>query len=114
MRRLQPSYAPVRTALVAAAFPGSPALDANLHDRVRRQLAEWFGSTTADSTHLRTDVIPHGQPLQRPPLNRRQTVTLGQGLFLCGDHRDTAWIQGAMFSGQRTAAAVLRRLRGVA
>jgi len=33
-------------------------------------------------------------------------------MFVCGDHRDTASLQGAMFSGERTAAAVLRRLRG--
>ena len=114
MSEVQPSYAPAGRSLVAAAVPGPSALEPGLDDRVRRQLAGWFGSTTADWTHLRTDVIPHGQPLQRPPLNPRQAVTLGQGLFVCGDHRDTASIQGAMFSGERTAAAVLRRLRGVA
>jgi hypothetical protein len=30
---------------------------------------------------------------------------------VCGDHRDTAAIQGALFSGKRTAAAVLSELR---
>ncbi len=114
MSEVQPSYAPAGRALVAAAVPGPSALDPKLDDRVRDQLADWFGSTTADWTHLRTDVIPHGQPLQRPPLNTKQSVTLGQGLFVCGDHRDTASIQGAMFSGERTAEAVLRRLRGIA
>jgi len=29
-----------------------------------------------------------------------------EGLFVCGDHRDTASIQGAMISGRRAAAAV--------
>lgn len=114
MSEVQPSYAPRGRALVAAAVPGPSALEADMEAKVRRQLAGWFGSTTTDWTHLRTDVIPHGQPLQRPPLNPRQAVTLGQGLFVCGDHRDTASIQGAMFSGERTAEAVLRRLRGVA
>ena len=33
----------------------------------RRQLARWFGSTAAEWDHLRTDVIPHGQPAQAPP-----------------------------------------------
>jgi hypothetical protein len=61
--------------------------------------------------HLRTDVIPHGQPAQAPPLHPKQRVALGDGLFVCGDHRDTASIQGAMFSGERTAAAVARFLR---
>jgi hypothetical protein len=62
--------------------------------------------------HLRTDVIPHGQPLQSPPFDPKRAVDLGGGLFVCGDHRDTASIQGAMFSGERTADAVVRFLAG--
>jgi hypothetical protein len=95
-------------ALIAAAVPGPGALRPNLSERVREQLARWLGASTSDLTHLRTDVIPHGQPVQTPPLNPRRRVDLGDGLFVCGDHRDTASIQGAMFSGERTAAAVLR------
>jgi hypothetical protein len=37
-------------------------------------------------------------------------VDLGHGMFVCGDHRDTASLQGAMFSGERTAQAVLAHL----
>ena len=54
----------------------------------------------------------YGQPLQRPPFHPKQRVALGGGLFVCGDHRDTSSTQGAMFSGERTASAVLRHLRG--
>jgi phytoene dehydrogenase-like protein len=109
---VQPSYAPAGRSLVAAAVPGPQALVPGLTARVQAQLAEWFGIGESDLTHLRTDVIPHGQPDQRPPLNLHRRVDLGDGLFVCGDHRDTASTQGAMFSGERTAAAVLRRLRG--
>ena len=59
-------------------------------------------------------MIPHGQPLQNAPLKLKQRVSLGDGLFVCGDHRDTASLQGAMYSGQRTAAAVLSHLRACA
>jgi hypothetical protein len=45
-------------------------------------------------------------------LHPRRRVDLGDGLFVCGDHRDTASIQGAMFGGERTAAAILTRLAG--
>jgi hypothetical protein len=38
-------------------------------------------------------------PAERP-------VRLREGLFVCGDHRDTASIQGAMFSGRRCGLAV--------
>ncbi|MFM7871794.1 MAG: FAD-dependent oxidoreductase [Actinomycetota bacterium] len=34
-------------------------------------------------------------------------MALGEGLFVCGDHRDTASIQGALYSGRRCAEAVL-------
>ena len=110
--RAAPSYAPAGRALVAAAVPGPAALDQGIMGQVREQLARWFDSGTADWEHLRTDVIEHGQPAQRPPLDPKQPVALGDGVFVCGDHRDTASIQGAMFSGGRTASAVLEHLRG--
>jgi len=106
LSNVAPSYAPTGRSLVAAAVPGPDALDPGLTDRVTDQLARWFGSTTADWEHLRTDVVPHGQPAQAPPFAPRQRVDLGGGRFVCGDHRDTASLQGAMFSGGRTAAAV--------
>lgn len=111
MSEVAPSYAPPGRALVAAAVPGPAALAGDLEVRAREQLASWFGSSTTDWELLRTDVIPHGQPAQAPPLHPRQRVGLGEGLFVCGDHRDTASLQGAMFSGERTARAVLARLR---
>jgi hypothetical protein len=36
----------------------------------------------------------------------RRPVELGDSLFVAGDHRDTASIQGALVSGRRTAASV--------
>ncbi|MDO8362655.1 MAG: NAD(P)/FAD-dependent oxidoreductase [Actinomycetota bacterium] len=111
MTEVAPSYAPAGRALIAAAIPGPDALHPTVTARVREQLARWFGSATGDWQHLRTDVIPHGQPAQAPPMNPKQPVALGDGRFVCGDHRDTASIQGAMFSGGRTAIAVLAHLR---
>jgi phytoene dehydrogenase-like protein len=112
MSEVSPSYAPAGRALVAAAVPGPGALGPNVTGQVREQLARWFDSGTADWEHLRTDVIPHGQPAQGPPLHPKQPVALGEGVFVCGDHRDTASIQGAMFSGGRAASAVLSHLHG--
>jgi predicted NAD/FAD-dependent oxidoreductase len=42
----------------------------------------------------------------------RKAVRLEPGLFVCGDHRDSASIQGALVSGRRAADAVLADLRG--
>ena len=107
-----PTYAPPGRALVACAVPGPRALDPGLAVSVRAQLAAWFGSCTDDWEHLRTDVIRHGHPAQPPPLNPKRQIALGDGLFVCGDHRDTASIQGAMFSGERAASAIGRFLAG--
>jgi len=112
MSEVAPSYAPHGRALIAAAVPGPAALDPDLTGRVRVQLTRWFGSTTGEWEHLRTDVIPHGQPAQAPPLSPKRRVALGDGLFVCGDHRDTASIQGALYSGGRVADAVARHLHG--
>jgi len=105
MSNVAPSYAPPGRALVAAACPG--LTDADLEPAVRRQLRGWWGAQVDRWTHLRTDVIEHGQPEQRPPFHPKRRVALGDGLFVCGDHRDTPSIQGALFSGRRCAEAVL-------
>jgi phytoene dehydrogenase-like protein len=112
MSEVQPSYAPPGRALIAAAVPGREALAPDLTGRVTAQLQRFFGVGSGELAHLRTDVIVHGQPDQPPPLALKRPVALGDGLFVCGDHRDTASLQGAMFSGERTARAVLATLRG--
>jgi len=112
MSEVAPSYAPTGRSLVAAAVPGPDALREGLRAEVVDQLSRWFDTDSAEWEHLRTDVIHHGQPLQAPPFSPRQRVALGGGRFVCGDHRDTASLQGAMFSGERTAAAVVSYLAG--
>ncbi len=110
--QVQPAYAPPGRALVVAAVPGPRALVPGLADEVAAQLSSWLDVAPGELELVRTDVIPHGQPSQSPPLNVRRRVDLGDGLFVCGDHRDTASLQGAMFSGERTARAVLGHLGG--
>jgi hypothetical protein len=34
------------------------------------------------------------------------------GVYMCGDYRETASIQGALVSGRRAAEAVIKDLRG--
>lgn len=104
-----PEYAPAGRSLCVAAVPGPRALEPELENRVRSQLEQWHPGANRWET-LRVDVIRHGQPLQLPPLDPRRAVRLGDGRYVCGDHRDTASIQGALFSGRRAAAAVLSDL----
>jgi hypothetical protein len=57
--------------------------------------------------------IADAQPRDRPPFSPKHRVSLGDGRFVCGDHRDTASIQGALFSGRRCGDAAVDYLAGV-
>jgi phytoene dehydrogenase-like protein len=105
MSNVAPAYAPRGRALVAAAVPGQA--DDSLEPAVRSQLRAWWGAQVEGWEHLRTDAIAHGQPDQSPPFAPKQAVAVRPGVWVCGDHRDTGSIQGAMFSGRRCADAVL-------
>ena len=43
---------------------------------------------------------------QAPPTNFNRPVSLGSGLYVCGDHRDSATLDGAFKSGRRAAEAL--------
>jgi phytoene dehydrogenase-like protein len=104
MSNVAPSYAPSGRHLVVAALPGhdGPTIEAD----ARRQLREWWGPQVEAWDHVASYRIAHGQPRQRPPFDPKRRVRLDDGRFVCGDHRDTASIQGAMFSGRRCALAL--------
>ena len=106
------AYAPAGAALVSASVvdeAAGAAGEAALEGAVRCQLEGWFGPQVRGWRHLRTYRVRHAQPEQRPgvlePVER--PVRLRGGLFVCGDHRDTASLHGALLSGRRAAEAVL-------
>lgn len=103
-----PSYAPPGKHLIAAALPG--VISGDLEQLARQQLREWWGPQVDDWKHLRTYAISHGGPVQSAPFSPKQRVSLGDGRFVCGDHRDTGSIQGALYSGRRCGDAVVRSL----
>jgi phytoene dehydrogenase-like protein len=101
----QPAYSPDGRALVASSSL-APTREADVRDEVARL----HDVAASDLEHLTTITVTGAQPAALPPLHHRRPVDLGGGLYVCGDHRDTPSIQGAMASGRRTAAAVLRAL----
>ena len=103
-----PSYAPPGKHLIAAALPG--VISGDLEQIARKQLREWWGPQVDSWKHLRTYAISHGGPVQSAPFSPKQRVSLGDGRFVCGDHRDTGSIQGALYSGRRCGEAVVRSL----
>jgi len=106
-----PSYAPDQQHLVSATVLGMTMLDeTGLQAEVRDQLAGWFGPAVNRWRHLRTYRIPYALPRQVPPALSmpERPVRWQPGVYVCGDHRDNASIQGAMVSGRRAAEALLK------
>jgi phytoene dehydrogenase-like protein len=109
MSDVAPGYTPPGSALVSASVLGDPAQDdATLEAAVREQLAGWFGPAARGWRPLRTYRIRHALPDQTAPALDvpERPVKLADGLYVCGDHRDTASLNGAMASGWRAAQAV--------
>ena len=104
-----PSYASAGRTLVSASALGLHP-DGNDIPRVLAHLARLYDADTHGWEHVATYPIPFALPSMPAPLEIRQPVDLGGGVFVAGDHRDTASIQGAMVSGRRTADAVLSHL----
>jgi len=104
-----PSYCP-HGALIAATVVGDRGAWRGLEADVRRQLALVYGVPTHGWALVRTYAITQALPAMSPPLQLRQPVVLGDGLFVAGDHRDTASIQGALVSGRRAGRSVVAAL----
>lgn len=106
-------YSPDDRALVATTILGLPSADAGAptsEPGVRRELARLYATSTEAWQVVTVHEIPAALTAMPPPLDPRLPVELGEGLFVAGDHRDTASIQGALVSGRRAADAVLVHL----
>ena len=96
-------------ALIASTVLGADD-SAEMESLVREQAGAIYGVDFRRWEHVGTYAIRDALPALPPPLNVRRPVSLGDGLYVAGDHRDTASIQGALVSGKRAAGAVLRQL----
>ncbi len=103
-----PSYAPGRCLVSSSVVRGDPSEPA-----ARAHLARLYDVDTAGWDHVATYDVREALPSQAPPMDDfRRPVRLADGLFVCGDHRDSGSIQGALVSGRRAAQALLRDLSG--
>src|SRR5690606_14781560 len=105
MSNVARSYAPEGRHPVGAALPG--LIDGDLGQTARQARRDWWGDQVGGWEHLRTYRMAHGQPGQAPPFRPKRSVRTDRGVYVCGDHRDTASIQGALYSGRRCADALL-------
>jgi hypothetical protein len=74
---------------------------------VKQDLATWFGEgEVSHFKFLKLYRIPFCLPCSEAPVNMKQTHALGDGLFICGDHRASCSLHDAIVSGRKAAAAV--------
>ncbi len=107
------AYSPDDRALVASTILGPPSADPGQPTSeagVRHEAARVYGTDTSGWELVHVHEIPNALTSMPPPLDVRRPVALGDGLFVAGDHRDSASIQGALVSGRRAADAVLGHL----
>jgi phytoene dehydrogenase-like protein len=102
-------YAPPGKSLVSVSLIGLPETDGSIEDTVKKELQDWFGPLAKHFAHLRTYRIPYALPDQSSGSLEQveKPVHAGPGVFVCGDHRDTASINGALSAARRAAHAIL-------
>ncbi|ANS64750.1 oxidoreductase [Streptomyces lincolnensis] len=105
---VDPTRAPAGRSLVSSTVLGRPPAD--LDTAVRTHLSRLYGTSTRRWETLAVHYTPEAVPAMRPPHDLRRPVRLMAGLYVCGDHRDTSTVQGALHSAHRAASAVLRDL----
>ncbi|MFD8617177.1 FAD-dependent oxidoreductase [Streptomyces sp. NPDC059513] len=111
MSEVDPSRAPEGRTLITSTVLGTPPPD--LDRSVRTHLASLYGTPTDDWELLAAHHDPEAVPAMEAPHDPRRPVRVLAGLYVCGDHRDTSSVQGALHSGRRAAEAILTDL-GVA
>lgn len=112
MSQVAPTYAPQGEHLVSVTVLGWPSRDdQTVVSMVRGQLRHWYGLVADEWRMLRMYRIEHGLPVVSP-MEWQQASRLAPGVYVCGDHRATPSIQGAMENGRLTGEAVIRELKG--
>ena len=114
LTQIAPSYAPSNQQLLSiSVLNPDPHSEMAIEHDVRLHLNEWFGSQVNHWRHLQTSIIQEAQPIQEPPTSSPYSSgsRLAKGVFICGDYRTTATIDGALLSGRRAAEEVVQEFR---
>ncbi|HEY1580414.1 MAG TPA: NAD(P)/FAD-dependent oxidoreductase [Terracidiphilus sp.] len=104
-------YAPPGMHLIAANVVGrapqsNPQIE-QLEREVRDQLQRWFGAQVGRWDVVGGYPIEHASPLCSHAQWQQSTTRLMEGVYACGDYRETPSIQGALASGRKAAECVL-------
>ncbi|MFH8760820.1 NAD(P)/FAD-dependent oxidoreductase [Streptomyces althioticus] len=105
LSRVAPTYAPEGTALISTSVLGVD--EAGRERTVLRRLAELYGTDTGGWQRVDVRTVEGALPAMAPPWPLSRTTRLWPGRYVCGDHRATGSVQGALASGTRAAREVL-------
>lgn len=108
---VDPSRAPAGRTLVTSTVLGPATADTDT--AVRMHLERLYGVPTTRWETLAVRHTADAVAAMRPPHDPHRPVRLLAGLYVCGDHRDSGAVQGALRSADRAATALLTDL-GVA
>ncbi|MFJ6717352.1 MULTISPECIES: FAD-dependent oxidoreductase [unclassified Streptomyces] len=104
MSAIDPTRAPAGRGLVTTTVHGPPPPARTVASR----LARLYDTSTREWELLAVHHTPEAVPAMPPPYDLRRPVRVLAGLYVCGDHRDSNTVEGALHSARRAAAAVLR------
>ena len=108
------SYAPPGKSLLSITlckFIDTNISDQELEEKIRIQLRKWWSIDTIDTCYLlKIYRIKYAQPAQNPPYNVLKPSQIAENLFCCGDHMNSATLNGAIESGIFVANEVTKSL----
>ncbi|MFH7335872.1 NAD(P)/FAD-dependent oxidoreductase [Streptomyces sp. KHY 26] len=108
LSNVDPSRAPAGRVLISSTVLGAPP--EGVDTAVRIHLSRLYGTSTRRWETLAVHHTPEAVPVMRPPHDLRRPVRLLAGLYVCGDHRATSTVQGALHSARRATRAILTDL----
>lgn len=108
MTAAAPSYGPGGGSLLATAVLGLHGAD--LDQVVRTELARLLGAPASTFSLVEVTAVEGALPAFDAPLGPRRSTRVGERLWVCGDHRASPSLQGALVSGRRAAVSVLRHV----
>ncbi|WP_406864706.1 NAD(P)/FAD-dependent oxidoreductase [Streptomyces sp. HUAS MG47] len=94
----------VSTSVLGAAGPAETAA-------VLPALGEVYRTDTADWERVHSVTVPDALPAMPGPVPLSRSTRFAPGRYVCGDHRATGSLQGALASGARAAREVLQDLQ---
>ncbi|MEU3660503.1 NAD(P)/FAD-dependent oxidoreductase [Streptomyces sp. NPDC032940] len=108
LSEVAPACAPPGTALVSTSVLGADS--PGRAQAVLRRLAELYDTGTSDWRQVAARTVEGALPAMLPPWPLSRTTRVGPGRYVCGDHRATGSVQGALASGTRAAREVMADL----